>query len=311
MDISILFSSFNGSATIKKMLTSLAGQIELDGVSWEIVAVDNNSTDETSEIIQSFEGTLPIKRLFEPKQGKNIALNRGLREAKGDLIILTDDDVIASPDWVSQYYKHAGQYSEFSIFGGSITPSWPFAPEKTLLREIPIVTAFALTNGEDHVNGEIDPCSLFGPNMAVRKQVFTKLEFNELIGPSGKNYVMGSETDFLHRAKGFGYKALYSNKLKVKHIIRDFQLTNTWLENRAFKAGRALVHETIRKGEHDLAGKTLHGYPRWAIGDFLFKRIVLLKMTILSRGRDGFYKALWDAYFIKGYLFEYKNSTKK
>ena len=75
---------------------------------WELLVANNNSTDNTDQIIARHAEWLPIGRLFEPKAGKSHAANLGIHHATGELIICTDDDVLVSPGWLSAYLAAAG-----------------------------------------------------------------------------------------------------------------------------------------------------------------------------------------------------------
>ena len=110
--IMVLFSTFNGADTLPAMLESLTRLTPPPG-GWKLVAVDNGSTDGSGDLLRSFPGRLPLTVLSEPAKGKNRALNRGLEIAKGDLVVLTDDDIIAGADWLSAWASVADRLEEF------------------------------------------------------------------------------------------------------------------------------------------------------------------------------------------------------
>src|SRR3954469_9397447 len=105
--ITVLFSTFNGVDTLPLMLESLTRLTPPPG-GWKLVAVDNGSTDGSGDLLRSFAGRLPLTVLSEPAKGKNRALNRGLEItegdlAGGDLVVLTDDDIVAEADWLTAW----------------------------------------------------------------------------------------------------------------------------------------------------------------------------------------------------------------
>ncbi|MEC8965463.1 MAG: glycosyltransferase [Pseudomonadota bacterium] len=304
MKISIVFATHNGSYTIDRVLTSYKLLVCPPNFSWEIIVVDNNSTDNTWEILESFKKELPIKLLKEPKAGKNSALNKALHEPLGDIIIFTDDDVLPHENWLVAYAELFEEQPEFNLFGGRILPYWEAAPPNGLLEAIPVHVAFALT-AESEKTGPIKAGKIYGPNMAVRKEVFTQgLRFNEMIGPSGKNYIMGSETDFLQRAEQEGHKAYFSLSSTVQHIIRPWQYEKKWLKNRAFKFGRAIVHD--QKRHKNLAEHSLFfGYPRWGLPKLVE---LYFQVCLACLRNDSFkkYQKNWEYNMNKGFLSEYK-----
>ena len=91
--LTVLFATYNGEKTLPAVLNAYSKQ-SLPKEEWKLVIVDNGSNDNTKEIINEFLPLLPITLLFEPRRGKNVALNTGLSHIEGDLIVFTDDDVL-------------------------------------------------------------------------------------------------------------------------------------------------------------------------------------------------------------------------
>lgn len=304
MQITIIFATYNGSYTLPRMLDCYYQLNIPESITWQIIAVDNNSTDNSVEILKSYQDKLPLKVLQEIKPGKNSALNKALKEELGELIIFTDDDVLPDSNWLSSYEQLALSQPNFHLFGGPIMPHWEASPPKGLIEGIPTHVAFALT-ADNTISQKVKAGKIFGPNMAVRIEVFDSgMIFNDSIGPNGTNYVMGSETDFLQRAEQEGYHAYFSKTVIVEHIIRPWQFNKKWLQQRAFKFGRAIVHNQLRVKEleqHNL----LFGYPKWG-----FRKVAELWMTRMvtqfKKEPNNKYSADWDYYMNLGFLSEYK-----
>lgn len=232
--VSVLFSTFNGAATLPRMLDALEA-LEAPPGGWKLIVVDNASTDATAELLRARLGTLPLTLLSEPRRGKNIGLNAGLGSLEGDLVVLTDDDVIPRPDWLVSICRLAAEQPDFDIFGGAIRPAWPGAPPDWVLRCAP-KGHFAWTQFDD---GPTDPRSIWGPNMAVRRRVFSDLRFFEGIGPNGASrYATGSEVEFVVRACASGRRCWHSKQIVVEHIIEPHQLTVRWLLQRSYNQAR-------------------------------------------------------------------------
>lgn len=300
MKISLIFSTYNGEHTLNRVFDSLK-RLTPPLCEWNIIAVNNNSTDSTESILKSYQNELPLTILQETTPGKNAALNTAIRnlDELGDLIIFTDDDVVFSQNFLVEYLSVYSNNQDHQIFGGTILPLWEQECPVEILNQIPATVAFALTNNELYQQGEIDPCAIFGPNMAIHKSILDKgITFNDKVGPNSKNYVMGSETEFLNRLKEMGYRAYFDPNVTVQHIIRPWQFTPKWLKQRAFNAGRALINEQLRNQEN-IDYTTLLGYPRWAI----LKYCKLYAASIISSNK---YQSLWDTNFLRGYIHQYK-----
>ncbi len=268
---------------------------------WEIIAVDNASTDHTSSIIKSYSDRLPIIYLYEQKPGKNNALNLGLKSVQGNLIVFTDDDVIPQQDWLVQLVECASDHPDSSVFGGMIKPYWPREPEGWMLNHVPLGLTYGLTE-ESRPEGEISPGLVWGANMAVRGAVFDSgYRFDNTVGPNGKNYVMGSETELTIRLGEAGYKSWFCKDAEVQHIIRDYQLEPEWIVNRAYRFGRNMYRQESKSFDPKIP--LLLGIPRWMFSKLL-NQYVLLARALIKGDKESAFVAKWEIQFIHGYFSE-------
>jgi glucosyl-dolichyl phosphate glucuronosyltransferase len=122
MDLSIIICTYNCSRGLGKTFRSLEQMAVPEGIDWEVLLVDNNSKDETRKVVEEFsrKGTINLMYLFEGRQGKSFALNRGLESAKGEIIAFTDDDVLADKGWLVAIITATQQYQDYDGFGGRI-----------------------------------------------------------------------------------------------------------------------------------------------------------------------------------------------
>ena len=240
--ITVVFSTFNGSRTLPKMLESLTSLAAPHG-GWKIIAVDNASTDDSSKIINDYRNRLPITLLYQAKQGKNFALNYAIPHCEGGLIVFTDDDIIAPKNWLLNYERLAQEKRDYAIFGGRIIPHWPDDKPKAIVQSIPQGPAYAVH--KEHIcSGPTKSGMIWGPNMAIRFSVFEAgIRFNENIGPSVGSYIMGGETELTSRLAEEGYLCWFERAPAVKHQIRPEQLSPTWLAGRARRFGRATAYK--------------------------------------------------------------------
>ena len=243
MKVSIIFATYNRNEILTQ---TLQGLVDMDtiGLDWEVVLVDNAGNDETARISASFSASLPLKFLVETAPGKNNALNTALNHASGDLFIFTDDDIIPDPAWAKSLVGAADRWQTSDLFGGRILPKYPAGKTAAPINDPEFLAVTYVIADWDLPEGEHFPVTkTWGPNMMVRRRVFDQgLRFNPDIGPTGSNYVMGSEIDFLKRARTAGHTDVYVPSALVYHQIRPEQLTHSWILGRAFRLGRSVPY---------------------------------------------------------------------
>src|SRR5579862_1106876 len=102
MKITVILCTYNRHQSLAAALESIADQHLPAGADWEVVVVDNNSSDHTREVVDQYCRKYPnrFRYVFEPQPGKSYALNTGIREAKGDVLAFMDDDVTVEADWL-------------------------------------------------------------------------------------------------------------------------------------------------------------------------------------------------------------------
>jgi glycosyltransferase involved in cell wall biosynthesis len=249
--VTVLFATRNGVQTLPRMLDALERLTPPSG-GWKIVAVDNGSTDYSFRVLQQCAEKLPMTVVSEPRRGKNIALNTGLALVEGEIIALTDDDIILPADWLVSIEKIAAQKANFDIFGGAIYPIWGAPPPEWLLQCVPKghlgVTEF--------LEGPVSPEAIWGGSMAVRTAVFRKHRF-------GEGFDMHSETEFTRRAYSSGHLCWHFHESPVGHIIRPYQLKPKWHLQRAYRHGRADRREFYINHEDAIATYPMLKQSRW------------------------------------------------
>jgi glycosyltransferase involved in cell wall biosynthesis len=260
--ITVLFATLNGAHTLPRMLDTLQ-RLKPPTGGWKVIAVDNGSDDDSVRILNERCFELPMIILSERRRGKSIALNAGLAHIEGEIVALTDDDVVLPTDWLITIERIATQKVDYDIFGGGIYPVWEEHPPDWVLRCVPKDVMYSCT---DFLEGPISPHNVWGPNMAVRSSVFREHKFAENIGPNGTRvYAMGSETEFTSRAAICGHCCWHFDASPVGHLIRPYQLRPEWLLQRAYNYGRGYRRLSRMREERPLF--QVFGYPlRYAFG---------------------------------------------
>jgi glycosyltransferase involved in cell wall biosynthesis len=256
MDLSVVFSTYKSEEILEKSLQAYCNIST--GYKWELIIIDNANRAETRSIIKRYKDKLPINFIEKSQPGKNNALNLALPLVKGSLIFFTDNDVIFEPNVIDVVVESAVKYPDYDVFTGKILPDITL-PDWVDFQSHRIRSAFVFS---DQGNEDCDVFleDVWGPNMVVRASLFRNgLSFNGDVGPNGKSYIMGSETELLKRLERQGCKGRYLSQNIVLHQIRKEQLCIDWLKNRAYRSGRGSAFNSYDNSI------TLFGYPRYLL----------------------------------------------
>ncbi|MBU0477487.1 glycosyltransferase [bacterium] len=304
MDISILISTYHRPDLLAQTLESFC-ELDIGDLTWEILVVDNAGERSTQDVIGNFSRKIPVKYLVETSLGKTNALNYILSLAKGDLFVFTDDDIIASKNWLKEIWEGTKRWPEHFIFGGRILPRWP---HNRKINHSFYKEAYAITEWED-LEGVYSAYKVWGPNMAIKREVFKQgLKFNRFIGPSCKDNIVdivGDETELLLRLEKSGYKTIYLPNAIVFHQIRPEQMEKRWIYKRAFRVGRSMAYF-----DDSVNVVKLFGIPRYLIRQFLH---IGIKRILSFLTKDGFkgIDAEINYWKLKGKIYQYKIGIKQ
>ncbi|MHB1052277.1 MAG: glycosyltransferase family 2 protein [Thiobacillus sp.] len=305
--LTVAFASFNGLDSLPLMLDALT-RVRPPKGGWRLIAVDNASTDGTYELLLSYRDRLPLTVLQQPAQGKSKALNLALQHVEGDLLVLTDDDVIPNPDWLGGWREYVDAHPEYGVFGGVLEPHWVHPPPEWVLNAIPLGLAFSKTR-PDMKEGEMTPRHVGGGNMAIRIEAIKQgLRFEEGAGPNGNKYAMGEDTRFAFAAHSLGFHAAHCPHAIVKHIIFPSQYEKSWLLNRSYRYGQSRAAKDAF-AKQDKETSRYFQMPRWMLREYLKQR--LLSVTgLLSGNKAKHMAAAWEAHYLAGYLNEYRRQRQ-
>lgn len=134
VDVSVVVCTWNNCQRLALTLEAI-GQCRIPpSVSWQLVLVDNNCTDETASVVQRFRDRLPLLCVEEPRQGLSHARNAGMQVASGQLIVFADDDITPCREWIATYWSAYQERPRGFYFGGRLTPEYEAGPpERALL----------------------------------------------------------------------------------------------------------------------------------------------------------------------------------
>jgi glycosyltransferase involved in cell wall biosynthesis len=304
MFVTIAICTWNRADILDQTLTQMANLVVPKDIQWELLVVNNNCSDNTDEILAKHKSLLPLRRLFESRQGKSYAANLAVNEARGEVIIWTDDDVMVDPEWLTCYVQAFRDWPDAAFFLGRIDPWFSQEPPAWIDRHLATLGGvYAINLGDELVRQALPSDAVAGANMAIRAAILRQFSFNENFGPVGSEYAVGEDTDVCYRIKKAGHQGVWVGTAKVRHYIRSERLTKPYVE-KWFEANGALL---ARQGVF-AKGKTLFGVPRWALWQFYKAR---MKSLLLS----PFKKASWIAAFreasiLRGALIEIRKASQ-
>ena len=172
-DISVVVSTYNRSKTLAGTIKGLL--LQEGSTTFELIVVDNNSTDDTAAVVHSFVKQSPLVRyVFEPKQGVSYGRNAGIDAAQSGLLLFTDDDVTPDPRWVEQSKALFESKPQFGCIGGKVLPLWPSPPPSWLTREHWSPLALLDFGSGMTMNSANRKC-LITANMGIRRSVFAEI----------------------------------------------------------------------------------------------------------------------------------------
>jgi glucosyl-dolichyl phosphate glucuronosyltransferase len=229
MSVSVIICTFNRCEMLARALDSVAASAVPDTVEWEVLVVDNNSTDQTRDVVQDFRRRYPgrFRYLLEPEQGLSHARNAGIRESQGDVLVFTDDDVTVDSPWLRNLTT-ALQDREWAGTGGRIIPVWSCPPPRWLRIHRPrVIGCFVAFDRGSEAGPLTEPP--FGANMAYRKVMFTKYGgFRTDLGRCGQNMIGNEEIEFAQRLLTAGERLRYEPSAVVHHPVLEDRLTKEY-----------------------------------------------------------------------------------
>lgn len=264
MDISVVLATYNRGVSLQVTLDSFASLKIPASLSWQLLVVDNNSRDDTAAVVQRFAHRVgpSVQYIFEGQQGRSAALNAGIRQASGDVIAFTDDDVLLDPDWLCQL-KRAFDDPSVSAVAGRILPLWNQPkPDWLELDGQQAVVNFDLGDRTQEIR--IAP---MGANSAFRREIFSKFGLFRLdLGVRGsKHTITCDDTEFGGRLMARNEKIVYWPGALIYHPVDPQRATKKYFLTWYYYNGVSL---TRTDGVQNV-GISYFGVPRWLIRDFL------------------------------------------
>lgn len=243
--LTVVVATYNRAESLIRCLESFRTQSS-PREQWEVVAVNNNSKDDTEARFAQFVAEnpeLPVRMVREERQGLSHARNCGMAAAESPYIAIIDDDETVNEEFVRSYIEFFDAHPKVVAAGGRIVPSYESSRPKWIspYTERPIANPLDL--GEEVRPFGRGRCP-GGGNMAVRREAIERYgAFDPSLGRTGKRLIGGEETDFFNRLSRSGEPFYYVPNAIIYHHISDDKLTHDYFTRLSHAIG---VSEQIR-----------------------------------------------------------------
>jgi glycosyltransferase involved in cell wall biosynthesis len=307
--ITVIIATRNRASLLAKTLDAI-GRQDWPGCPFEILVVDNASTDETRDVVATVHASVPIVYLREDKPGKSHALNTAVRHARGQILVLTDDDVLPSPGWLAAYVRAFGETGA-DYAAGRILPLWEAAQPGWLSPAL--YGVLAIPDGgvrrltlSGHASDRIMP---IGANMAVRRHVLERVGgWNPDLGKLHGTLRTGEDHEFALRMAAAGFAGIYEPHAVVHHRVPPDRLRIGYFQRWFYDNGTIVA--SLERAYPSTASYLL-GVPRYLWrelgGNFMLSLYAILCCDA-KRATAAQMRLAWFAGYLRG-LWKYLRST--
>ncbi|MGQ4647713.1 hormogonium polysaccharide biosynthesis glycosyltransferase HpsE [Lyngbya aestuarii] len=235
VDMTVAICTYNGETRLPKVLERLRSQSLTEHFSWEIIVVNNNSTDQTAAVVQEYQSNwseaYPLRYYFESKQGLAFARRQAIKEAQGYLVGFLDDDNLPTSNWVSAVYRFSQLHPKAGAYGSQIQGDYEVEPPANFKQ---IACFLAIIDRGDQpllydFRGGLLPA---GAGLAIRKQAWLDHvpEVPLLKGVCASSLLSkGEDLETLSYIRNGGWEIWYNPEMRIYHHIPQWRLEREYL----------------------------------------------------------------------------------
>ncbi|MDJ1179992.1 glycosyltransferase family 2 protein [Roseofilum sp. BLCC_M91] len=264
VQISAIICTHNRERYLGAAIESLLSQ---DHPDFEVIVVDNASSDRTQEVIHSLQPHPRLKSVYEPVTGLSVARNTGAKTASGEILAYLDDDAIATPSWLTVLAKAYAENDKLAIAGGKVTLIWP--PDITpppWLSEGLAGNLGAYDLGDKPLFITQPNHTPRGLNYSIRRSFLADIGgFDPNLGRVGKKLLSNEELVMTELALQSGWQVSYLPEALVAHNVAPERVNRSWFLRRGWWQGvsecyreqlsnRGGIHQFSRGGERIIRG---------------------------------------------------------
>ena len=239
MRLTVAICTWNRASLLARALDRL-GQARSPSAAWELIVVDNGSTDGTAAVLERFARRLPLRVVAEPRLGLSRARNAAVAAATGDYILWTDDDVLVDERWLLAYEAAVARWPDAAVFGGPIRPEFEAPPPAWLLDVWDdVADAFAVRDlGTEPLALDGEGKTPYGANYLVRTREQRRIPYDPALGRKGHGGRLGEETALIRALLQGGATGWWVPEAVVNHWVPRSRLRVSYLRGYFALVGR-------------------------------------------------------------------------
>ena len=233
-DFTVAICTYNGEKRLPEVLDKLRSQINTENLSWEVIVIDNNSSDNTAKIVQEYQTNWssknPLRYCLETEQGLGYARKRAIAESGAELIGFLDDDNLPQPDWVAAAYAFAQEHPKAGAYGSKISADYEMQPPENFHR----IAAFLAITERGSSPLLYNPQTKLlppGAGIVVRKQAWLSSVPGQCIlaGRIKGDMLAGEDLEVLYHIQKLGWEIWYNPAMHLYHKIPSHRLQKDYL----------------------------------------------------------------------------------
>ncbi|HBB30733.1 MAG TPA: glycosyl transferase [Cyanobacteria bacterium UBA9273] len=234
IDFTVAIPTYNGASRLPEVLERLRSQVGTDSLHWEIIVVNNNSTDNTAEVVREYQENwsqaYPLRYCFEPRQGAGFARHRAVEVARGGVVGFLDDDNLPEANWVAAAWAFSQEHPQAGAYGSQVHGDFDVPPPEELLPLLPFLAI--VERGSEELLYEPQK-KLLPPaaGLVVRKQAYLESVPSRLVltGRVEGNMLTSEDLEMLCYIQQAGWEIWYNPAMEINHKIPQWRLQREYL----------------------------------------------------------------------------------
>jgi glycosyltransferase involved in cell wall biosynthesis len=298
--VSVVLCTWNRASLLEGALEALVAQV--DPPPYEILVVDNASTDETREVVERFSQYQRLRYVYEATQGLSFARNTGVRMTTGAAVAFTDDDIRVPPRWLRCMAAALDRYPDAACMGGPVMPEWT-RPAPSWLTE-DRWTALGVHNysAEPFTVDASRPVCLIGANLVIRREALETVgPFDPAVQRVGNGVGSTEDHEYHVRLWDAGLHGVYDPALRVSAVITDDRLAKRYHRRWHFGHGRHVAR--MRLADMERTRHRLFGVPAHVIRQAATDLVAGLA-GVLTRDQARAFERELRLWFAAGFIRE-------